>query len=139
MSRYDVPKKKTKCFFKKPEKPPKNWKIENPRNIRIDYTTRKLHTKFGNPRPYSYRDMMYRKKTKCFFKKPEKPPKNWKFENPKNIRIDYTIRKLHTKFGNPRPYSSRDMMYRNLCREKKKKKEEEIPILDPNMAIFDKS
>ena len=127
-------------FFKKSKKPPKNLKFENPRNIPLDYTIRMLHTKFGNRRPYSCRDMMYLRrlamKNKVFFKKSEKPPKNWKFKNPRIIVIDHTIRKAHTKFRNRRPYSCREMMYRN-CREKKRK--EKIPILDPNMDNFNKS
>ena len=50
-------------------------------------------------------------KNYVFFQKSEKSPKNWKFKKPKNIVIDQTNRKLHTKFGNRRPYSCRDTMY----------------------------
>merc|ERR1712030_175709 len=49
----------------------------------------------------------------------KKTPKNRKFKNPKNIVINQTIRKQHTKFGNPRPNSCRDMMYLivTLCKK----------------------
>ena len=103
-------------MFLKKKKLPKNSKLKNPRNIPIDYTISKLHTKFGNRGPYGCRDMMYLisipVKNKVFFKSPKKPPKNLKFKNPRYIPIDYSIRKLHTKFGEPRPYSYRDPMYR---------------------------
>ena len=42
---------KTYEFFKKYEKLPKNWQFKNPRNMVVDYTTRKLPAKFGNRRP----------------------------------------------------------------------------------------